>query len=501
MTVGSHLRAIWGHRWRVLIVALIVAGAVYAFEGSRPSVYRATAQLNVVLPAVDAAQSGSQAVQLYYSQTYAVLGTTDPVLNKANTFSKLDLSAAEARSRISVTSSALGALVISATGPSKAAATALTSGEAAALTSTVNAQEQTTLDQQAAPLNKAIAQLQARLATETAGSPAYLTTQTQLASDTSQLVTVETQGNIQITVLSPALAAPAAISPKAKSYAILAFVTALILVGELSALLEYRADRFADEDIEEDVRRHLGLPVLATVTNSKDDANEGFRSLRTNLNFMRDKPNSVAIVGTEAVVGRTFVAIGLARMVAAGRLEAGLIEADLRGPSIARALEIDPEPGLVDVMLGASVDECVQLVGTGPALRVLPAGAVTGESGWLLAERFRVALDPMKFCDTVIVDTPPEGRFADALAIASQCDATILVIDPAVSRRRSAKRTIARLRQVQANPVGVVINRLPPRSGRKHRRQQSPKNVAVRTAPPLVPASRDNGNTGVPVRP
>ncbi len=39
------------------------------------------------------------------------------------------------------------------------------------------------------------------------------------------------------------------------------------------------------------------------------------------------------------------------------------------------------------------------------------------------------------------------------------CDATLLVIDARMSRRRAVRHLLDRLRQVNAKPLGVVVNR------------------------------------------
>jgi Mrp family chromosome partitioning ATPase len=65
----------------------------------------------------------------------------------------------------------------------------------------------------------------------------------------------------------------------------------------------------------------------------------------------------------------------------------------------------------------------------------------------------------MTWAELVIVDTPAGGLFADALAIASQCDATLVVVDAQNSKRRPVRHLVDSLRHVSAQPIGVVLNR------------------------------------------
>ena len=80
-------------------------------------------------------------------------------------------------------------------------------------------------------------------------------------------------------------------------------------------------------------------------------------------------------------------------------------------------------------------------------------------SGMLGARSFRHVLDALRAVRLVIVDTPPAGLFSDALAVASQCDATIFVLDVKTSRRRAVRQSVEQLERAGANLVGVVINR------------------------------------------
>lgn len=59
----------------------------------------------------------------------------------------------------------------------------------------------------------------------------------------------------------------------------------------------------------------------------------------------------------------------------------------------------------------------------------------------------------------VVVDTPPSGLFSDALAVASQCDATIFVLDLKNSKQQQVRQALEELQRSGANVVGVVVNR------------------------------------------
>ncbi len=74
------------------------------------------------------------------------------------------------------------------------------------------------------------------------------------------------------------------------------------------------------------------------------------------------------------------------------------------------------------------------------------------------------------------MDSPAADESIDALVIASQCDAVILVVDAHRARRKRIANAIARIDQANADLLGTVVNRVeadartrPPR-----RRRQPP---------------------------
>jgi len=108
------------------------------------------------------------------------------------------------------------------------------------------------------------------------------------------------------------------------------------------------------------------------------------------------------------------------------------------------------------------VRDALYTVNTEPRFRALPSGNhIADPAGALGGRAFKNLVDslaePRYF---VVVDTPPAGPFVDALNVASQCDATVFVLDVKTSRRRSARRTIESLQRSGANIRGVVVNRI-----------------------------------------
>jgi receptor protein-tyrosine kinase len=324
--------------------------------------------------------------------------------------------------------------------------------------------------------------------------------QAELQTLTQQLAQAEVQPQPLFAVASPAETSSTPVSPKSTTDAVLAFLTALVVTAELSAFWSFFRDGFSIDNIEDNVAQTLGLPVLAMVPRGQRAATEdAFRELRTNLIF-RDRAGpttKVAVLGVERGVGRTFCAIALARAVSETDTRAGLIDADLRQRAVARALSLPQVPGLSDGLNDPVYLKTHTLPGN-ERITVLTAGRPVGDPAGLVGGRIASVVFPrFASSEMVVLDTPATAQHPDALAVAPLCDATLIVIDPRTSHRRSTQRLLERLRQVGAHPVGVIVNRSDPESWRPAwrfwRRARTSKPTGAPPAPPTTNGHASNG--------
>jgi capsular exopolysaccharide synthesis family protein len=221
-----------------------------------------------------------------------------------------------------------------------------------------------------------------------------------------------------------------------------------------------------------------GLPVLAEVPRTGGaEVIEAFRTLRTSLMFMTtsERLRTLAVVSVDPGSGKTFTALNLAREAAALEVPVVLIDGDLRRPILHDRLKLPRSPGLSEALAGTAETTDVGHPIQG-WLRVVTSGAPVADPAGLFGGRaFREALDGMTWAELVVVDTPAGGLFADALAIASQCDATLVVVDAQNSKRRAVRNLVESLRHVSAQPIGIVLNRTEPASRPSYYEEKPPK--------------------------
>lgn len=211
------------------------------------------------------------------------------------------------------------------------------------------------------------------------------------------------------------------------------------------------------------------LGILA-LKNSEDLAIESLRSLRTSLHFalLEAKNNIILITGPSPGVGKSFISINLATVMADAGKKILLIDGDLRKGAINKFLGVDREKGLSELILKTvTKKKAIRKIPTAN-FDFIPTGAIPpNPSELLLHEHFGIFLkDIEKEYDLVIVDSPPILAVTDAAIIGRMASATFMVIKAGEHPVRELEQSVKRLVQGGANMKGIVFNNMPISSSR-----------------------------------
>ena len=189
---------------------------------------------------------------------------------------------------------------------------------------------------------------------------------------------------------------------------------------------------------------------------------EAFRSLRTAVLFTaRGAPPKVIVV-TSAVAaeGKTVGSLNLATALAETGSRVLLLEADLRHPRCHRTLGVNADRGLSSVLDGQEELESVIHALDAPPLFFVPAGSLPRNPADLVSSpRMRQALERLRSqYDFVIIDTPPVLPVTDAVVLAREADAVVLVVKGHGTPSALVREARDRLLMAGAPLLGVVVN-------------------------------------------
>jgi capsular exopolysaccharide synthesis family protein len=281
---------------------------------------------------------------------------------------------------------------------------------------------------------------------------------------------------VSLSIIKPATAPLAPSAPNTRLNLLLGLIAGLGL-GLGGALLRGTLDNRIRG--EADLRRVTDAPLLGGVSFEPDAMKkplltqappqspraEAFRRLRTNLQFANVSGHARTVLVTSSLPGegKTTTATNLAIALAQAGQAVCLIDADLRRPMVSDYLGLERNAGLTTALLGtADVNDLLQPWGE-DNLFVLTSGQVPPNPSELLGS------DEMKHLitrldqafDTVVVDAPPLLPVTDAAVLSQHVGGVVLVVGSQKLKRQDLEKSLEALDLVEANLLGVVLNKLP----------------------------------------
>ena len=237
---------------------------------------------------------------------------------------------------------------------------------------------------------------------------------------------------------------------------------------------------------DEDLKKNLSLPYLGAIPHIKTKVRsrnhgttilmdnkespaalgECLRTIRTRFIREADAVGAKTILITSASEGegKTSVAINLAISLSRQDIRVILIDADLRNPSVAKEMGLNPvemnHMGTAEVLQGKiSVEEA--LINYGEyGMRILPGFGSVKSTGELLGgkEMKKLISSCSAICDVLIIDSPPSGMLVDASIIARKVDGTVFVIRQDYARINLVLESIESIAETGVKILGYVLN-------------------------------------------
>ena len=158
--------------------------------------------------------------------------------------------------------------------------------------------------------------------------------------------------------------------------------------------------------------------------NSVKKAEEYYNALRTNVQLSGNNLKVIAVTSVDPSEGKSTTSTNIAWAFARAGYKTLLIDADIRNSVMSGVFKSRERiTGLTDYLAG------------------------------IMIETLR------KYFDYIIVDTAPIGVVIDAAIIVQKCDASILVVEAGVAKRREVQKAKNQLEQTGKPFLGVVLNK------------------------------------------
>ena len=223
----------------------------------------------------------------------------------------------------------------------------------------------------------------------------------------------------------------------------------------------------------------LGLKLLPSRTKGEQQSvpamvagqselSEAYFSILTALQFSTSSgaPKTLAVTSSQQGEGKSTTAMALARGLVSIGSSVLLIDADMRNPSIHRALNLPNRRGLSDVLSGnAEFKDVIQPTDT-RGFAAMTAGKTPPNPAELLAGEGleKTIKAAVELFNHVIFDSPPVLGLADAPLIARAAEGTVFVIEASRTRSSQARHALDRLTAVRAHILGAILTKLDSRS-------------------------------------
>jgi capsular exopolysaccharide synthesis family protein len=208
------------------------------------------------------------------------------------------------------------------------------------------------------------------------------------------------------------------------------------------------------------------LKTIDIYNNFSQTVQDAFEMLTLNIHIKNNqrKIQTIALTSCNPKEGKTTLAIGLSISMARAGLKVLLVDADMRKPNSAKRLNGVGETsrcGLTDYLTGAMELSKVLNKTNIVNLTYLACGFKHDNSIFLLCSaRFEELLNELKNeYDFIIFDTPAISTVVDGSIIVSKVDATLLVVRVGLTIIKDLQNTRKQLEDLNANVLGVVLNR------------------------------------------
>lgn len=208
------------------------------------------------------------------------------------------------------------------------------------------------------------------------------------------------------------------------------------------------------------VKNKISHSTLIVDRSPRSMVSESFRTLRTNLSFVKNDIRTITVTSTVSGEGKTFIVLNLAGILAMSGKRVLVVDLDMRRPVVHLGLDATNEKGMSNLLARLCEKEEVIQNTRIPKLDFIPAGPIPpNPSELILSKRFDDLIAEFKeVYDIVVFDNPPVGLVSDGVQLLRKADVPIYVFRSNYSKRNYLEKLheIADIKELKN--INVVLN-------------------------------------------
>ncbi len=280
----------------------------------------------------------------------------------------------------------------------------------------------------------------------------------------------------QNVILEQSLNAGEKVSPNTKNAIIISILSALVF-SLLIIFLRYFLHNTITSLTEITRQLKSSVSVLGIVPNYKSDVpisqlvidknpksqiSEAFRTIRSNMNFINNKPGSKIIAVTSSISGegKTFVCLNIAGILAYTGKKVILLDLDMCKPKIHKGFGVSNLNGMSTILTNmTSIEECINKSHF-PNLDYITAGPIPpNPSELIISDMLDVLIAELKKTyDYIVFDNPPIGLVTDGITTIQKADYPIYVFRADYSKKVFVQILDKLIKEGNIKKIGIILN-------------------------------------------
>lgn len=209
------------------------------------------------------------------------------------------------------------------------------------------------------------------------------------------------------------------------------------------------------------LKKKKNIPLLA-VKDSQDIAVESIRSIRTAIHFALNeaKNNVIAISGPSPEVGKSFITVNLAAILAQNGEKVLVIDGDMRRGYLHKYFSQNATQGLSDILLGnIGLNEAIKTSDTENLYFITRGKSPSNPSELLSSQKFKNLLEELSTqFKYILIDTPPALAVTDGIIISQYAGINLLIVRHAQTQIKELEIAQNKFEQANVKLNGVILN-------------------------------------------